>query len=132
MNKTTKSFLVRITVLTLIIALIGFLLFFSVIPQYYLNIFPITLFFFFVTTAGAFFILHSANNKRFGLYSARLTMVIMLKMFLFLTFIIAYAITNKENAVTFVCAFFGMYLVYSVVLNKALVDLNDSNKEVNQ
>lgn len=126
MNKAVRNFLFRVAILTLIVVGTSFVLFQTVIPEHYLNIFPFVLFFLIVVTLLSFYVLYGCQKKNIAKYSNRLMLVIMLKMFAILTFIITYALAKPENAVTFVSGFFGAYLLYTIILNKSLVELNNS------
>jgi len=122
-----KSFIIRTLSLSLIIAALAFIIFYYLIPQFYLPIFPFLLLFFVVVTIGIHSFLTKAGKKRIRQFSTFYMGSVTAKLFIYLIFIIVYVLTNKENAIPFIIMFFILYLLFTFFETYSL--LNSLNKQ---
>ena len=70
--------------------------------------------FFVVSTVIIHFGLHQANKKSPQLFARFFIAITSLKMFIYLCFIVVYALFNRENAVSFILSFLVFYILFTV------------------
>ena len=108
-----KQFFYKSTILTIIVFIIGAIVYTTIFKQFYLSVLPFTVLFFYVLTN----LVHAYLIKIAGKLSARFTAQYMatnfLKMFLYLAGAIVYVIFNKDNAKPFFVNFLLLYFVYT-------------------
>ena len=106
------SFLKKLSILTILLTLTGYITFLLVpFPQMFV-LYYILGFFFVITGLIHYFLLKASakNPRRFPAYYMG---GITLKLFISLIFIVVYAVSNRENAKFFLLAFFAIYLIYT-------------------
>jgi len=108
-----KSFIIKLTVLTLVVALAGWLLFALVFPEYYLHILPFLLLFFYLVSLGIHAFLFSQAKKDVGKFTRSSMLVTIFKLFLYTTVAVVYVALNKEDAFPFVICMLLLYVVYT-------------------
>ncbi len=116
MSKSLSKFTVILSTITLVVLMVGGVLFWKIIPQYYITILPFMLLFFFVVTFVSFWIglrLLQADIGKFTRYSMVITFA---KLFIYLIFGISYMLnnSNKLSLITFVICLFILYLIYTI------------------
>ncbi|MFV0590097.1 MAG: hypothetical protein ACK5M7_01815 [Draconibacterium sp.] len=108
-----KSFITKLTVLTLAIALIGWLVFSMFLPEYYLPVFPFLLGLFFLVTL----VIHSYQlkvaKKDIGKFARSNMLITFIKLMLYSIVAVIYIALKKENAIPFVAVLMILYLLYS-------------------
>ena len=108
-----KQFFYKSTILTIIVFIIGAIVYTTIFKQFYLSVLPFTVLFFHVVTN----LVHAYLIKIAGKLSARFTAQYMatnfIKMFLYLAGAIVYVIFNKDNAKPFFVNFLLLYFVYT-------------------
>lgn len=108
-----KSFLLRELVFTVLVASVAFILFSSILSQYYLPIFWIL----FVGIALLTGLVHFSNlrfaEKEFSKFSSRFVMMTGIKMIIYLFVIVFYVFLNTTNAKIFLVYFIIIYLLYT-------------------
>jgi hypothetical protein len=108
-----KRFIVRLTGITLVIALISWLVFSLAIPEYYLPVFPfLLLFFYFITIAIYAWQLKQAQNDM-GKFSRSTMLITFFKLILYVVAAIIYIALDSENAIPFVICLIILYLIYT-------------------
>lgn len=108
-----KNFILKSTLLTIIIFVLGAIAYSTVFEQFFLIVLPVLLIFFFVVTN----LVHAYLLRIAGNSSARFTSQYMaisfMKMFFYLAVAIIYAIINKDEAKIFLINFLLLYVVYT-------------------
>lgn len=108
-----KQFILKSTVLTIIVFILGTIVYSTILKQFYLSILPFaTLFFLIVTNLVHAYLLQIAgkSSQRFsGQYMA----ASFLKMFFYLAVAIVYVVFNKGNAKLFIANYLLLYIVYT-------------------
>ena len=108
-----KQFFYKSTILTIIVFIIGAIVYTTIFKQFYLSVLPFMVLFFYVLTN----LVHAYLIKIAGKLSARFTAKYMatnfIKMFLYLAGAIVYVIFNKDNAKPFFVNFLLLYFVYT-------------------
>ena len=124
-----KRFTAKLTVLTLTIALISWLVFSMFLPEYYLPVFPYLLaFFYFVTLVIHAYQLRLAK-KDIGKFTRSNMLVTFFKLMLYSVFAVVYIANDRENALVFVIVLFLLYLIFSFVEVSEMTRISKSHKK---
>lgn len=120
MNTGIKRFLYKILTATIILAALGALIFYLIIPQHYVQILPLLLLFFAVVTV----LIHSWQLKLAQKDEAKVTrssmIATMIRLFLYSAVAIVYIAIEPDNALVFVICLMIFYVVYTYI---EIVDL---------
>lgn len=115
MSFEIKKFILKITIATLIIVFIGWIVFSYLLPAYYLEIFPVVLLFFYFFTL----LIHSYQlnlaKKDMGKFTRQNMLMTFFKLVVYSLFTIIYVANNKENAISFVIVIMALYLVFTTL-----------------
>jgi hypothetical protein len=121
-----KQFLIKSTILTIIVFLIGTALYTTVLKSYYFSVLPLVVLFFFAVTnlVHAYFltIADKANSRFTSKYMA----VNYIKMFFYLLVAIVFVVLNREIAKVFVANFLVLYIIYTIF------EVNEFLKKIKQ
>ena len=124
-----KSFISKLTILTLAIALIGWLVFSLFLTQYYLPVLPWLLLFFFAFTL----IIHTyqvkLSKKDFGKFSRSNMLITFVKLIVYSVLAVLYIALDKENAFPFVICLFLLYLLFTFFEVSELSKISRSAKK---
>ena len=107
-----KNFIVKSTLLTIIVFASGAILYSTVLKTFYLNILPLVLIFFYVVTNLVHAYLLKIASKSSSRFTSNYMATSFIKMFFYLAVAIIYAVTNKEGAKIFLVNFLLLYVVY--------------------
>jgi hypothetical protein len=108
-----KSFFVKSSLLTLLVYILGTILYAGVIPLLYIQVLPlIPLLFFGVTNLVHFYLLKVAarSNARF---TSQFMATGFIKMFFYMAFALGYAFVNNGQAKIFLINFLLLYIIYT-------------------
>lgn len=108
-----KPFIVKLTGITLAIALIGWLIFSLAFPEYYLPILPFLLLFFYLATIGIHAYQLKMAKKDIGKFTRSNMLVTFFKLVLYSVVAVVYIAIKKENAIPFVVCLMLLYLIYT-------------------
>ena len=108
-----KSFVVKSTVLTIIVFILGAILYSTVFNQFYRSILPIVPTFFYIVTNLVHAYLLNIAGKSSSRFTAQYMATSFIKMFFYLAVAIVYVIINKEDAKIFLVNFLLLYVVYT-------------------
>ena len=115
MNQFMKRFLIRTSILSLVLLTIGWILYTQIIPQHYLNIFPFILILLFLTTNLIHAYLLRIAEKSISKFTTRFMAMSSLKMLFYLVVIIGYIWMSSEQAETFLINFFVAYIGFTIM-----------------
>lgn len=126
-----KSFIAKITALTLAIALIGWLVFSLFLPEYYLPVFPYLLGFFYLVAIGIHAYQLSVAKKDIGKFARSNMITTFIKLMMYSILAVVYIALDRENAVAFVVVLMTLYLVYTFfeVSSLTRISKKDSKKK---
>lgn len=113
LNHGMKSFIVKSTFLTILVFLLGAILYFTVLKTFYLNILPAMLVFFYLVTNLVHAYLLKIASKSSSRFTSHYMATSFIKMFFYLAVAIVFAVTNKDNAKIFLVNFLLLYVVYT-------------------
>ena len=108
-----KAFIVKLTGISLAIALIGWLVFSLAFPEYYLPVFPFLLLFFYLATMGIHSYQLKMAKKDIGKFTRSNMLVTFFKLVLYSVVVVVYIAVDKENALPFVICLMLLYLIYT-------------------
>lgn len=114
MNKFFKEFIFRETILATAIALIGFLLLFSVWKEHYRHFIPILLIVFYLITALVHLVLLNVGAREPQKFVRKYMLASGVKMITYLFFILIFLLLNREDAIIFLISFLSFYLIFTV------------------
>jgi hypothetical protein len=125
-----KIFVINIVLITVILAIIGWLVFSQFIPQYYLPVFPFILLFFAVISVAIHAYQLQLAKKDMAKFTRSNMVVSFLKLFLYLAVAIIYIAVDTQNAKVFVVYFVLLYIVFTVfeVLSLLKIPVNTGRK----
>lgn len=109
-----KSFLLKSTILTVIVLILGAILYYTVFNQFYRSILPGILAFFYILTNLVHAYLLNIAGKSGSRFTAQYMAISFIKMFFYLAVVIVFVITNKEDAKIFLVNFLLLYVVYTI------------------
>lgn len=125
-----KRFIINIVLISVILTLIGWLIFSRFIPQYYLPVFPYILLFFTVTSIAIHAYQLNVAKKDMAKFTRSNMVVTFLKLFLYSAVAIIYIAIDSVNAKVFVVYFVLLYIIYTVfeVLSLLKISVNSGKK----
>lgn len=110
-----KSFLIKLTVITLGLALIGWLAFSFFFTQYYLPALPFLLAFFYVITIAIHAYQLRLAKKDIGKFARSNMLITFFKLIVYSVIAVVYIAFDKENAIPFVVCLMLLYLVFTFI-----------------
>lgn len=122
-----NEFLLKITGVTLIIAIIGSILFYSFFSEFYLPVFPYLLLFFYSFTILTHAVQISPAKNSFQKFARIHMIVTLLRLFVFSAVIILYLIFMKEKVASFIVVVVLLYIVYTFLETRELTRISAKN-----
>jgi hypothetical protein len=110
-----KAFLIKSTILSFIIFLIGTILYSTLLSPYYLSVLPFIVLFFFVVTNLVHAYLLKISVKSGAKFTSQYMAVSFIKMFFYLAVAIVFVLFNKEVAKPFLLNFLLLYILYTFI-----------------
>ena len=111
--KAFSKFLIKEAILTGFIGIVAFVLFQTVLKDYYHSVFWLNLIIITVLTGVFHFSVLKSSDKEHTQFSARFMSVAGIKMLIYLIFIVVYALFNPGHAKFFLITFLILYFIYS-------------------
>lgn len=108
-----KRFIIQSTVLTIIVFILGTIVYLTLLQAYYRPVLPFTTLFFYLVTNLVHAYLLKITVKSGSRFTSQYMAVSFLKMFFYLTVAVAYALLNREYAKIFLVNFLLLYAVYT-------------------
>lgn len=115
MNEFMKRFLVRSTILTLGFFILGLILYIQVIPQYYQNIYPVALIFFFLATNLVHAYLLRIAGKDMPKFTTRYMALSFLKMLFYLVVAVVFIYISKDQVKPFLINYLSVYVGFTIL-----------------
>jgi hypothetical protein len=124
-----KQFITGIAVISLLLTLVGWLIFSQFIPGYYLPVLPFLLVFFIVISISVHaFQLKQANNNM-AKFARNNMLVTFLKLILYSAVAVIYFVFDSKNAKNFFICFMLLYLIFTVFEVTSLIRVTSANKK---
>lgn len=109
-----KIFLKRLLVLSIVLLAVSVAINFLGNVLFVSKTTPFLILFFFIITAIVHMLLVKLTDQRPGKFISGFMLTTTLKLFLYVIILIAYAFSNRTNAVPFIITFFCLYLLYTI------------------
>ena len=116
-----KKYVLKLFIFTILIGLIGAVLFLTFFKNYYLPVFPWLLIFFFLITFLAHIFLLIVTKRNISRFASMFMLFSMLKMLVYIIFIVIYLLINRDNTIPFLITFFSGYLLFSIFEVKSFI-----------
>lgn len=110
-----KAFFIKSSILTLILFLLGTILYTTILKPYYFTLLPLTVLFFFAVTNLVHAYLLKIAVKSGSKFTSQYMAISFIKMFFYLAVAIVFVIFNKEIARPFLLNFLLLYIIYTFV-----------------
>ena len=125
-----KKFVVNIILISVVLLIIGWVIFSMVIPQYYLPVLPFILMFFVVSSVAIHAYQLQLSKKDTAKFTRSNMIITFLKLFLYSAVAIIYIAVDTQNAKIFVSCFILLYVIFSVfeVLSLMKIPVNNIKK----
>lgn len=127
-----KEFLLKITGATLILVIIGGILFYYLFDRYFLQVFPYLLLFFFLFTILTHALQIGPARNNFSKFARIHMIVTLLRLFVFSAIIILYLIFLREKVASFIVVVVILYIVYTFIETRELTRISTRNSKVNK
>ncbi|WP_163322489.1 hypothetical protein [Draconibacterium mangrovi] len=108
-----KAFIVKLTTITIAIAVIGWLVFSLAFPEYYLPVLPFLLLFFYLATMGIYAYQLKMAKKDIGKFTRSNMLITFFKLVLYSVVAVVYIAIDNENAIPFVICLMLLYLIFT-------------------
>ncbi len=108
-----KSFIIKSTFLTIIVLLLGAIVYSTAFNPFYLSVLPVVLLFYYITTNLVHAYLLKIAGKSGSRFTSQYMATSFIKMFFYLAVAIFYVIINKEDARIFLVNYLLLYVVYT-------------------
>lgn len=112
-SHSMKSFIVKSTFLTILVLLLGAILYFTVLKPFYLNILPAVLVFFYLVTNLVHAYLLKIASKSSSRFTSHYMATSFIKMFFYLAVAIVFVVANRDSAKIFLVNFLILYVIYT-------------------
>lgn len=114
MNNHLKKFIIRGIIISLVLSIVGFFLFITILKEYFSFSFPVLLLvIFLINVLFHRYLIRSAkgSNRKFPIKFLSATVI---KMGLYLILIISFVVFNRENAIPFLFVFIIIYVIFTI------------------
>ena len=108
-----KRFILQSTILTIIVFILGAVVYSTFLQQYYRLILPFTVLLFYLVTNLVHAYLLKIAVKSGSRFTSQYMAASFLKMFFYLTLAVGYALLNREYAKIFLGNFLFLYAIYT-------------------
>lgn len=108
-----KQYLLKIFSLAIFLLITGWVIFTSVLPQYYLPVFPFVLLFFVLFSIAIHAWQTHLSKSPMGKFTRSNMILTFLKLVFYSAFVIVYIANDRENAKVFTIVFMILYLVFT-------------------
>jgi len=126
-----KKFIINVAGISVMLILIGWLVFSLLIPQYYLPVFPFLLLFFAVSSVLIYGYQLKLAKKDFSKFTRSNMLITFFKLFLYSSVAIVYIALDTKNAKVFVVCFVILYLIFTVFEVFSLIRITSNDKAKN-
>ena len=131
MNKLIRKFIIRIILLTIILALISGSVFYFLIPKQYFDTLPFLLIIFPIVSAIIHIQLLKSSQKSLSRFNIAFMLSFMLKLVVYIALAATIISLETENRMSFVITVLLYYLIFTVFDVKAILDdLKIMNKDL--
>lgn len=113
MKPSYAGYIKHALIFTLVIGLLGYLLFYFLPGSYYTQVFPVLLLFFLSVSLTVHYLLIKAIRKRPAKFINQFMLTTFLKLMFYIVVMVVYALLNRDDAIPFIVTYFILYLFYT-------------------
>ena len=128
MENSFTKFIKGLSYYTLVIFVVGAILFSTIFRSYFLLILPFVLLFYYISTLVLHKFMLRISQKDISRFSFKFMMLSLIKMFIYIIFGVIYIIIDEENAVTFLIVYLILYVAYAVFEVRSVMELINESK----
>jgi len=128
MKKNFFKFIKGLTLYTLLIFILGAILFLTVFKNYFLAILPFVLLFYYISTLVLHKFMLQISQKDISRFSFKFMMLSLIKMFIYIIFGVLYIVIDEENAVIFLIVYLILYVAYAIYEVRSVMNLINESK----
>ena len=124
-----KGFIAKLIGLTAVIALVGWLVFFFLLSDFYLPVLPYLLLFFFIVTVLIHWYQLKLAKKSIASFARNNMLITFFKLILYSIVAIIYIALDSTNAIPFVICLMLLYLIYTFFEVAEITRISKPNQE---
>ena len=129
MNTNLKRFIVKILGASLVILIIGWLVFALFLTEYYIPVLPFLLAFFIIVNLFVHIFQVRQAKKNLAKFTRNNMLVTFSKLVLYSVFAFIYIAKNPENALVFVICLMFLYIIFTFIEVTELTRITKKTKE---
>ncbi|MBN2215719.1 MAG: hypothetical protein JW723_15930 [Bacteroidales bacterium] len=114
MKKFFLDYILKLSLLTIILGIIGFILFKTILSDYYLPVFWLLILFFFIINVFSQSVIYFSQKKPLSKFGSAYVLSYLVKFISYLIFLVIYMIISERITITFAIVFFLLYLIYTL------------------
>ncbi len=115
MNAEIRKFLIRISLVSLVLVFTGFILFRWFFPESYLPVYWLALVLFYLFTLATYIWQVKTAQKNLDKFSRLNTVATFLRLLIYIAFTVIYLAIDTEQAVAFVIVIMVLYITFTVI-----------------
>ncbi len=127
-----KNFIIKIAVISVALAIIGWLVFSQFIPQFYIAVLPFLLLFFIVVSIAVHAFQLQQAKKDMAKFARNNMLITFFKLIFYLIVAITYFAVDTKNAMVFVICFMLLYIIFTVIEVTSLLKETAGSKNKEQ
>ncbi len=128
MHSSFKKFSLHLTLYTIGISILTFIVFHFIPKEFYNAEWPYLIVFFYSVTFLVHFVLLKSTEKKFSKFYSSFMLSTTAKLMLYLTVLVVYSLLNKNNAVNFIITFLILYILFTIFEVASAVKLSNKKK----
>ncbi len=132
MKRNYLDYLKNALLFTVILAVIGYAVFYFLPDGFYTPTFPFLLFFFLSVSLIVHYLLIKAAQKRPAKFVNQFMLTTFLKLVFFLVVLVIYSVANRDDAISFIMTYFVLYLFYTAFELVSILRFNKKNLNANR
>ncbi len=130
MNLPYKKFLLNLTIFTVGVSIVAFIIFYFLPIAFTTPAWPYLILFFFSVTLLVHYVLLKSTAKKFSRFTANFMLSTALKLLLYLAVIVIYALFNKDDAINFIITFFALYVLFTIFEVVSILNFSKAKPDV--
>ena len=119
-----KRFIRTLVIATLVVIIVGAIVYAALPAGYYTRSFPYLIVFFFAATLLVYYFMLKSLEKRPAKFVNIFLLTTMVKLFVYMAVMVTYALINRDEARQFIIAFFILYIIFTIIEVLALLGEN--------
>jgi hypothetical protein len=114
MQNAFVNFLFKISLLTLVVITLAYLVFNYFLSQYYFAYFPLLISIIYIFSIAFHYFLWKSGKKSFSRFTTTYMLLTTIKLLFYLVLILIYVFAIKEKPISFIITFLALYMVFTI------------------